>query len=94
MFSLSIFKYCDILLIKIAKKGGSILKISKIWNIIRFTLFGLGFIFLMTGNSNLLNIALKIFMVIIPLSIIEYLMRISTIVDKKVKKLEEEENES
>ena len=79
---------------KIVKKGGNVLKISKIWNIIRFTLFGLSFIFLMSGNTILLNIALKIFMIIIPLSIIEYLMRISTIVDKKVKKLEEEENES
>ncbi len=68
------------------------MKISKILNIVKLVLFVIAFILIMSGNSSTMSISFTLITIVMVWSVIEYLIRISMMVEKKVKKLEDEEN--
>lgn len=68
------------------------MKISKILNIVKLVLFAIAFILIMSGNSNTMSISFTLITIVMVWSVIEYLIRVSMMVEKKVKKLEDEEN--
>ena len=67
------------------------MKVSKILNIIKILLFCLAFILIMMENLNSMSLGFSILGILIPWTIVEYLIRVSILVDKKVKRLEDEE---
>lgn len=68
------------------------MKISKILNIVKLVLFVIAFILIMSGNSSTMSISFTLITIVMVWSVIEYFIRISMMVEKKVKKLEDEEN--
>ncbi len=67
------------------------MKISKVLNIVKIILFCISFTFIMIQNLDTMSIGFTMLQILIPWTIIEYLVRVSMLVDKKVKRLEDEE---